>query len=611
MGDEIYAGKSDTEKKALRLTKMKDSITESFAGVWPPTYDTDAKKDKYVKETKHKAENARMANDLLNGFRAGSEDSDSNSKFQESLTKYGVDINDHYAVAKRKKEAETALVDDVVDTEIDITDPVKRENGRKAKIEQVKERMKAIYGKKAMDKWKKKSKKRGTGNWFKNRTPEAKKADDNELKNSYEKSTGETNVPLYKIKKRMRDAAKESAEVLDVMTDASDCKASNTCKTELQKKIEFKAKIKEITGEEPNEVETTSLLKDICDKSLLATARLGSQARGKKQAKTREEKKQERKQRREAWTNARGREPASDAEVKKSLNDAVAKEASSDFRECVKSGKSKIDCITTTKEKMQEIDENLDEMDIKRYIRQGTSLAGADLAKECNIDTDKTSGDCLQEMATFLKESRGETKDVPEADTIQALKEGSRRQLASIISECTSIECKIKAKEDFKQKTLDPTVTDVEFEEEIEKAAAKEGLEISKGCNKYEENCTDVMMESYRKSSGREKVTKSEAVAAIKSAGRNDLANTMRACLKDGKTYATCRPLVRQKLRQSKSWDNSTKTKTEVIVTNDENEKVNCALVRVACPSDHPCCAAEVIATNDENENDDAELERE
>merc|ERR1711865_821851 len=87
--------------------------------------------------------------------------------------------------------------------------------------------------------------------------------DDNELKNSYEKSTGETNVPLYKIKKRMRDAAKESAEVLDVMTDASDCKASNTCKTELQKKIEFKAKIKEITGEEPNEVETTSLLKDI------------------------------------------------------------------------------------------------------------------------------------------------------------------------------------------------------------------------------------------------------------------------------------------------------------------------------------------------------------
>ena len=78
----------------------------------------------------------------------------------------------------------------------------------------------------------------------------------------------------------------------------------------------------------------------------------------------------------------------------------------------------------------------------------------------------------------------------------------------------------------------------------------------------------------------------------------------MRACLKDGKTYATCRPLVRQKLRQSKSWDNRTKTKTEVIVTNDENEKVNCALVRVAFPSDHPCCAAEVIATNDENEND-------
>merc|ERR1712195_270711 len=91
----------------------------------------------------------------------------------------------------------------------------------------------------------------------------------------------------------------------------------------------------------------------------------------------------------------------------------------------------------------------------------------------------------------------------------------------------------------------------------------------------------DVMMESYRKSSGKEKVTKSEAVAAIKSAGRNDLANTMRACLKDGKTYATCRPLVRQKLRQSKSWDNRTKTN------------------------------AEVIATNDENENDDAELERE
>merc|ERR1712166_788824 len=145
--------------------------------------------------------------------------------------------------------------------------------------------------KKAMDKWKKKSKKRGTGNWFKNRTPEAKKADDNELKNSYEKSTCETNVPLYKIKKRMRDAAKESAEVLDVMTDASDCKASNTCKTELQKKIEFKAKIKEITGEEPNEVETTSLLKDICDKSLLATARLGSQARGNKQAKNKRRKK--------------------------------------------------------------------------------------------------------------------------------------------------------------------------------------------------------------------------------------------------------------------------------------------------------------------------------
>lgn len=109
----------------------------------------------------------------------------------------------------------------------------------------------------------------------------------------------------------------------------------------------------------------------------------------------------------------------------------------------------------------------------------------------------------------------------------------------------------------------------------------------------------------------KKKVTKSEAVAAIKSAGRNDLANTMRACLKDGKAYATCRPLVRQKLRLSKSWDNRTKTKTEVIVTNDENEKVNCALVRVACPSDHPCCAAEVIATNDDIENDDAELERE
>jgi hypothetical protein len=165
-------------------------------------------------------------------------------------------------------------------------------------------------------------------------------------------------------------------------------------------------------------------------------------------------------------------------------------------------------------------------------------------------------------MQEFLRKSKGSSskKEVPEYEAAKALKQGARSKLATILSSCKDDECRLKAKENFKEQTLDDSASDTDFNKEVEKAARKQALEMSEGCDKKEENCADVLVETYRRSKGLSTVSVPAAIAAIKEAAIEDRAANMKSCLQDGKSYIICKKLIIIKKRNSKSWDNRTTT---------------------------------------------------
>jgi len=537
------------QKRAARFATMREKIAKIRGGVTPS--------DKEVKKIKRKAETKRAAKEMMAAMRADA--TNGRSKFMDSLRKAGVNTDDPEENAKRRIEAKDAMVQDVVDTEIDITNATKTEQGRQSKIQMTRDRMKAAYGRNA-EKWeaqrelarisrkkmaeemRAQAKSRGMDQGADTRTVEEKQADNKQLVDKYQKATGEK-AEVYEIKQRAKDAVTEGEEVGDIMADET--------KTEEEKTSLVQAKMKELTGERPSEVEMTTMKRRIAQKKMMEMSKVRSEARESTAKKTKEELKKEWTARRAAYAKYRGRQASSDAEVKKSFARAVRREAYGDYRACIKSGKSRNACGRDTLAKMSKVDDDVSEDDMQEQVKGGEMIAASTVASECKR-SGKTFAECRKKMTKYLKESRGETKDVPRYESAKTLRDGAKKMLGPMISECKDQACKEAAKEKYQALSLNDEITDVEFEEEVEEAAASEGLEMSKGCDKETEDCGKILMDSYAKARGKTEVKKAEAVTAVKHALCNSVAEASASCTK---SPTACRDRVRNLIKRSKSWD--------------------------------------------------------
>ena len=537
------------QKRAARFAAMREKIAKIRGGVTPS--------DKEVEKIKRNAETKRAAKEMMAAMRADA--TNGRSKFMDSLRRAGVNTDDPEENAKRRIEAKDAMVQDVVDAEIDITNATKTEQGRQSKIQMTRDRMKAAYGRNA-EKWeaqrelarisrkkmaeeiRAQARSRGMDQGADTRTVEEKQADNKQLVDKYQKATGEK-AEVYEIKQQAKDAVTEGEEVGDIMADET--------KTEEEKTSLVQAKMKELTGERPSEVEMTTMKRRIAQKKMMDMSKVRSEARESTAKKTKEELKKEWTARRAAYAKYRGRQASSDAEVKKSFARAVRREAYSDYRACINSGKSRNACGRDTLAKISKVDDDVSEDDIQEQVKGGEMIAASTVASECK-KSGKTFTECRQKMAKYLKESRGETKDVPRYESAKTLRDGAKKMLGPMISECKDLACKEAAKEKYQALSLNDEITDVEFEEEVEEAAASEGLEMSKGCDKETEDCGKILMDSYAKARGKTEVKKAEAVTAVKHALCNSVAEASASCTK---SPTACRDRVRNLIKRSKSWD--------------------------------------------------------
>lgn len=373
--------------------------------------------------------------------------------------------------------------------------------GRNAEKWEAQRELARISRKKMAEEIRAQARSRGMDQGADTRTVEEKQADNKQLVDKYQKATGEK-AEVYEIKQQAKDAVTEGEEVEDIMADET--------KTEEEKTSLVQAKMKELTGERPSEVEMTTMKRRIAQKKMMDMSKVRSEARESTAKKTKEELKKEWTARRAAYAKYRGRQASSDAEVKKSFARAVRREAYSDYRACIKSGKSRNACGRDTLAKISKVDDDVSEDDIQEQVKGGEMIAASTVASECK-KSGKTFTECRQKMAKYLKESRGETKDVPRYESAKTLRDGAKKMLGPMISECKDLACKEAAKEKYQALSLNDEITDVEFEEEVEEAAASEGLEMSKGCDKETEDCGKILMDSYAKARGKTEVKKSRS----------------------------------------------------------------------------------------------------
>lgn len=129
-------------QRTQRLAVMKSKIEKMRPG--------ETVTEKEVKDIRRKAENNIAGKELLAALRSGASRTEQKRKFEHSLKKQGAYSKTHkfdpVKLAKRRKEAKDALVQDIIDTDIDITDEVKRKSGRASQTKQTQERLKAAYG---------------------------------------------------------------------------------------------------------------------------------------------------------------------------------------------------------------------------------------------------------------------------------------------------------------------------------------------------------------------------------------------------------------------------------------------------------------------------------
>lgn len=174
-----------------------------------------------------------------------------------------------------------------------------------------------------------------------------------------------------------------------------------------------------------------------------------------------------------------------------------------------------------------------------------------------NVKEKKTADECRLETIKFIQESRGSSKTIPAYEAVRTLKEGSTKMLGPIMSECQKSinqkKCKADALQDFKEKTLDDNVTEEDFEENIKEAAAKITYDMANNCDKKTEDCTQLLMETFKKSRGKVQVKKAKAVASVKAVLPDTVVEAAIAC-HGTKSKKECRDIVKKKIKAAKTW---------------------------------------------------------
>ena len=399
-------------------------------------------------------------------------------------------------------------------------------------------------------------------------------AQDIKLRDMYRAAIGDKDVELYEIKAKIKNAAKSSDQVRDIMKD--------TTKTEAEKKVLFANEMEKITGSKPSAIEMTTLIKGQSDTNMFNIIKARSDARGgtvagasgtdanKKAAMAAENT-----ARKEAFIASRGRAPTSDAEVKKSFADAMVTQMGMETRACITSSsetKTKAECVTAIATKYKGMDATVDETEVKMRLKESELNAMADSMNECARST-KSDTECRAKAVMFLTQGRGESENVPSYESENIIRKGAAKQLGPVMAECgTDTTCKDAAFDDFKKKSLSPTMTKADFNAEVKTAAAQEGLEIAKGCDKTDAtiDCGAIVLAAFVKASGgNANLKKSEAVTAVKDAMPGEIAKAVTSC---SKTPAECRTLMKKKMKESKPWDK--RSGVDAIVGEAEVERI-------------------------------------
>ena len=576
--------------------------------------------DEEVKDVRRQAETSNSAKELLAAMRAGASEDEKKTRFLQILKKQGasskadttkpIEFNSdsgRIEYIRRKREAKDDLIKDVITIDIDTSDEKKRKEGIAQQTKDTQEKMKAAFGgmpkewearkeiekaanKKLLNLQKQKSIKHakclqiaGASKSEKATCESDRHAEFEKLKETYKKATGNTMVDTYEIKDKIKAAAVESKDVLQVMKNAD---------TEIKKKQALKDKIEEETGEVLDDIEVTKLVKRTCGTQMMNTAKDHARAFDRSKA-TLEQKRIEMTKRRNAmqknYKEITGKTATSHAQIKQAVNDAITEEVGSLYRECAKDVKmSKKQCLQETREKISVIDEEkgMDEIDVSMKVEDGEKLAAVDRAKECQKDSTKSNYECRAATAKFMKESRGDTKDIPVYQAVKTLAEGASKGLGRNIANChtsdDSAACKSRLKEDYKKKTLNGDVSDEEFDTIFREAAATEALDMVENCDPDdgEDDCTQVLLDTYKETSGKNRIKKAQAVAAVTLGLSESLVKLTIKCRESDKNAQECHEIIKRKMRKSKKWKKKKKHQNMIAVQKKSGlkKKVNGAV---------------------------------
>ena len=550
-----------------------------------------------------------MANLFQSGQDAGYTKEQRDSEFKKELrAQLGLadDADIELKAAEYKEHAQRAAVKDVTDAKdiaIDASDS-DRKTAVDEKIAAIRAAMKSVDGKEAKtyeaETFMKAEARNSMMELSKSMGSSGTK-DYARLKEIYQQKTGKKDVKDYEIKNDLKEAAKESDDLRNCMKGNGDAAS---------KRLAFKSKMKELTGEELTDLELVHQVKDMADKKLFEVAKTYSKSRGDASATSVEDKKAEKDAKKLAFTESMGRAPKSDAEVVKSFNEALTKAGGNEFFECLQAvegtatREQKQACASDTAAKYASVagsGTTFDRDAILYRAKEAEKTKAVETSNQCLKE--KTAAECLVDVTAEMKKIRGgaEVKDFEAKNLIVA---GATKELGPILAECdgdatAKKTCRNAAFADFKTKAFDPLMTKEQFEMNIEKGASKDALEIAKGCDKTDAtvDCGDVLMKAYRASRGKKddaKVKRKDAVVAANKAFKEEAASLVKSC--EG-TKAECRQIVKDKMMEAKTWDKREGAAAEVTDVDVERSIKHGAIV--AAKNTFKACRGIAVALTD------------
>ncbi len=519
--------------------------------------------NKEIFQFKKAAAEKNSANVFIAAGSAGLTKDQREAKFIETLRK-NLDISDGTkldgAVVEQYREGakRKAIANIVDDQKIDVTSSTTAiKTAKDSKLKSIQDTLKTINGADA-EKFEAEAylEDLANENAMKTMSKQGTSKDHSKLLADYKASTGDTDIEMFELKSKIKRQAAFAPETLDKMKDSN--------LNLKQKREAYKVEMEKIYGEKPSDAEVTELLNEAAAEKMFEVASSRSKARGNKVATTAADIAKENDARRTAYQETYGKAPSSDAEVEKTLKEAMTSKVGSLFHKCRKSGTTEADCKTKLSAQFKDVDPDLvdhDEIKVLALKEEQNSLAKA--MKECSKD--KTREQCLAKGKEQIAAGRGESSatTIKPYEVDKIMREGAKANLGSQISECDGdYYCKKAAMDDYKEKTLDPTLTEEDFEAAVSEAAKKDGLEIAKACVPSDTiDCGDVITKAFIKANGGKKVKVSEAVTQIKDALPTDIATSLAACTK---STAVCQEKMKEKIKASKPWDKRTGKEAEV-----------------------------------------------